>query len=42
MQKASLIMPNTRPTILSPSVNVDRHHVLGPADAEMTLVEYGS
>jgi NhaA family Na+:H+ antiporter len=35
-------MPNTRPRILSPEVNPRRDHVLGPADAEMTLVEYGS
>ncbi|MGH7506062.1 MAG: Na+/H+ antiporter NhaA, partial [Longimicrobiales bacterium] len=35
-------MPYTRPSILSPSVDVARDHVLGPADAEMTLVEYGS
>src|SRR3954469_5446176 len=28
--------------MLNPPVDVDRDHVLGPADAEMTLVEYGS
>jgi NhaA family Na+:H+ antiporter len=35
-------MPLERPTILTPPVDADRDHVLGPADAEMTLVEYGS
>ncbi len=28
--------------MLDPAVHVDRDHVLGPPDAEMTLVEYGS
>jgi len=28
--------------MLHPSVDVHRDHVLGPPDAEMTLVEYGS
>lgn len=28
--------------MLDPLVDVDRDHVLGPLDAEMTLVEYGS
>ena len=28
--------------MLDPPVDVDRDHVLGPPDAEMTLVEYGS
>jgi Na+:H+ antiporter, NhaA family len=30
------------PSYLDPAVDVSRDHVLGPADAEMTLVEYGS
>ena len=28
--------------MLDPPVEVDRDHVLGPPDADMTLVEYGS
>ena len=28
--------------MLDPPVDVDRDHVLGPPDAELTLVEYGS
>jgi NhaA family Na+:H+ antiporter len=28
--------------MLDPAVDLDRDHILGPADAEMTLVEYGS
>lgn len=35
-------MADTRPNQLGPSVDLDRDHVLGPPDAEMTLVEYGS
>jgi NhaA family Na+:H+ antiporter len=35
-------MPNTRPNVLSPSVEAGRDHILGSDDAEMTLVEYGS
>src|SRR5687767_10371825 len=35
-------MADTRPRTLTPSVDAGRDHVLGPADAEMTLVEYGS
>lgn len=31
-----------RPELLAPPVDVARDHVLGPADAELTLVEYGS
>jgi NhaA family Na+:H+ antiporter len=31
-----------RPTSLEPAVDLNRDHVLGPVDAEMTLVEYGS
>ncbi|MBL8977004.1 MAG: Na+/H+ antiporter NhaA [Gemmatimonadetes bacterium] len=31
-----------RPYTLHPPVDLTRDHVLGPADAEMTLVEYGS
>src|ERR1044071_5040238 len=31
-----------RPEKLDPPVDLDRDHVLGPPDAEMTLVEYGS
>jgi len=30
------------PDPLSPPVDLQRDHVLGPPDAEMTLVEYGS
>ena len=36
------ILPGTRTNALEPPVDVDRDHVLGPADAEMTLVEFGS
>jgi NhaA family Na+:H+ antiporter len=32
----------TRPRLLDPPVDVSRDHVLGPPDAELTLVEYGS
>ena len=32
----------TGPNILDPPVDVGRDHVLGPPDAEITLVEYGS
>jgi NhaA family Na+:H+ antiporter len=35
-------MADTRPSKLEPPVGLDRDHVLGPADAEMSLVEYGS
>jgi Na+:H+ antiporter, NhaA family len=35
-------MANTRLTNLAPPVDPGRDHVLGPPDAEMTLVEYGS
>ena len=35
-------MAETRPTYLDPPVDPAGDHVLGPADAEMTLVEYGS
>ena len=35
-------MPEVRPRTLNPPVDVDRDHVIGPPDAEMTLVEYGS
>ena len=28
--------------MLNPPIDLDRDHVLGPADAEITLVEYGS
>ena len=31
-----------RPEKLHPPIDLDRDHVLGPLDAEMTLVEYGS
>jgi Na+:H+ antiporter, NhaA family len=31
-----------RPVNLDPPIDPDRDHVLGPADAEITLVEYGS
>jgi NhaA family Na+:H+ antiporter len=31
-----------RPSKLDPPLNLERDHVLGPADAELTLVEYGS
>jgi NhaA family Na+:H+ antiporter len=31
-----------RPTILDPPVDVARDHILGPHDAALTLVEYGS
>lgn len=36
-----LIMPSVR-AVLNPPVEVGRDHILGPAGAEMTLVEYGS
>jgi NhaA family Na+:H+ antiporter len=35
-------MSDMRPNILDPAVELDRDHILGPPDAEMTLVEYGS
>lgn len=35
-------MADTRPETLDPPVDLNRDHVLGPADAEMTLVEHGS
>jgi NhaA family Na+:H+ antiporter len=35
-------MANPRPKILEPPVDLERDHVLGPPEAEMTLVEYGS
>lgn len=35
-------MAGSRPKLLDPPVDVGRDHILGPADAEMTLVEYGS
>jgi NhaA family Na+:H+ antiporter len=35
-------MASNRPTKLDPPVNVGRDHVLGPSQADMTLVEYGS
>lgn len=36
------MMADAKPTRLDPPVDLSRDHVLGPADAEMTLVEYGS
>jgi protein-disulfide isomerase len=39
---APAIMADANPTLLDPAVDVSRDHILGPADAEMTLVEYGS
>src|SRR4051794_15151518 len=35
-------MADPRANMLDPPVDVGRDHVLGPPDAEMTLVEYGS
>ena len=35
-------MADTTPNMLDPAVDIDRDHVLGAPDAEMTLVEYGS
>ena len=35
-------MADARPTQLDPPVDPARDHVIGPAEAEMTLVEYGS
>ncbi|MGC1273552.1 MAG: Na+/H+ antiporter NhaA [Planctomycetaceae bacterium] len=35
-------MAETRPNMLDPPVDAGRDHVLGPPDAELTLVEYGS
>jgi NhaA family Na+:H+ antiporter len=35
-------MTNSRPNLLDPPVDPGRDHVLGPLDAELTLVEYGS
>jgi NhaA family Na+:H+ antiporter len=35
-------MGSVRPSALDPPVDPARDHVLGPADAELTLVEYGS
>ncbi len=40
--KLSATMAETRWNMLDPPVDVGRDHVLGPPDAEMTLVEYGS
>ncbi len=37
-----MVIKNAAPDQLSPPVDLDRDHVLGPPDAEMTLVEYGS
>jgi NhaA family Na+:H+ antiporter len=37
-----MVNMNATPDPLSPPVDVERDHVLGPPDAEMTLVEYGS
>ena len=36
------MMASTRRVALTPPVDAGRDHVLGPADAEITLVEYGS
>src|SRR3954469_21376546 len=36
------IMADARPTKLDPLIDLSRDHVLGPPDAELTLVEYGS
>ncbi|MFN1208652.1 hypothetical protein ACKXGD_17040, partial [Enterococcus lactis] len=33
---------STRRKTLNPPIELGRDHVLGPSDAEMTLVEYGS
>src|SRR5689334_14139001 len=33
---------NTTPDRLDPPIDANRDHVLGPPDAELTLVEYGS
>jgi NhaA family Na+:H+ antiporter len=38
----SQVMMNTIQRNLDPPIDVDRDHVLGPPDAELTLVEYGS
>lgn len=35
-------MDNRRPKLLDPPVDLGRDHVIGPAHAELTLVEYGS
>jgi NhaA family Na+:H+ antiporter len=35
-------MARTSPDVLNPPVDLGRDHVLGPTDAELTLVEYGS
>src|SRR3954453_21185004 len=35
-------MTDTRPKTLDPKADPSHDHVLGPPDAEMTLVEYGS
>jgi len=35
-------MADSRPKLLDPPVDAGRDHILGPPDAEMTLVEYGS
>jgi NhaA family Na+:H+ antiporter len=35
-------MPNDAPKLLDPPVDPLRDHILGPTDAEMTLVQYGS
>lgn len=35
-------MASTRPTMLNPPVDVRRDHVLGPPNAELDLIQYGS
>jgi Na+:H+ antiporter, NhaA family len=35
-------MASAPPSVLDPPVDPRRDHVLGPLDAELTLVEYGS
>ena len=35
-------MVDTKPELLDPAVDLERDHILGDPDAEMTLVEYGS
>jgi Na+:H+ antiporter, NhaA family len=35
-------MTDTRPNLLDPPVDAGRDHILGPSDAQLTLVEYGS
>jgi Na+:H+ antiporter, NhaA family len=41
-RKLGSIMANATTNSLDPAVDLDRDHILGPPDAEMTLVEYGS